>query len=71
MNDAWQPIETCPKEDRRRFLVATTQGLVHEAFYLDNSLTPWPWKGVMPASQKVAINLFKPTHWMPLPEPPQ
>jgi len=62
----WRPIETCPK-DGSRFLVTTTQGLVHEAYYLDNTHTPWPWKGIKPASQKVAINLFKPTHWKPLP----
>lgn len=64
----WRPIESCPK-DGSRFLVTTTQGLVQEAYYLDNSLTPRPWKGVKPTSQYVAVNLFKPTHWQPLPAP--
>ncbi len=65
----WRPIEEAPK-DGGRFLVATTQQLVHEAYYLDNSLTPWPWKGIKPASCKILMNLFKPTHYRPLPPPP-
>ena len=65
----WRPIEEAPK-DGGRFLIATTQQLVHEAYYLDNSLTPWPWKGIKPASCKILMNLFKPTHYRPLPPPP-
>lgn len=58
----WQPIETAPK-DGKDVLVFTHNGLVRLAFYdkaLGGVWSSWPGR-----------NQCTPTHWMPLPAPPE
>jgi hypothetical protein len=59
----WQPIETCPDDVREALLLAGTYRFVGER---------WPSDGI---SDGVWMDgeyiMHKPTHWMPLPEPPK
>ncbi len=73
----WQPIETAPK-DRTPVIVAVpdkdrTGWIIGEA-YFDTDTTDWWWAGTSndeyhdgPISD---VNWHMPTHWQPLPEPP-
>ena len=67
----WQPIETAPK-DGSSILVALKGGEVREAewfvrWYNDPSKPGW-----MPANMDEEYGHYvEPTHWMPLPKPPQ
>ncbi len=72
---AWQPIETAPK-DGTRIMVASEHGAwiaeylpVYESGYRPDS----PWNSVMLNHWHIPQHLrhIKPTHWMPLPEPPK
>jgi len=67
MSDGWQPIETAPKIEGYRILVArpcATIGanMVGEDYWTDR-LQGGCWAKSTPMAQ--------PTHWMPLPEPPK
>ena len=80
---AWQPIETAPKM-RVILLFAVTDvghdgqpcnwkmatGSWHTGYEDERSrargYTPWAWDGHQLKSYEV-----QPTHWMPLPDPPQ
>lgn len=55
----WQPIETAPK-DGMRVLVIGKSGYVDAGHYIEG----WGW-------EDANGNIMKPTHWMPLPEPPK
>jgi hypothetical protein len=58
----WQPIETAPKDGR--FLVFLSDGAVEVAKRIPNSKT-------MVIGGAFSFDRSeKPTHWMPLPEPP-
>ena len=67
----WQPIETAPKEGREMFVV--------RAFRVSNGFTGWreyttdPWCVWRKDDGTFARwpHHFAPTHWMPLPEPPE
>ena len=75
MKQEWQPIETAPK-DRTKILVFTVHG--------DIELTEWCiienshyeeagndlYRKVIDETTEF-WNSNKPTHWMPLPEPPK
>lgn len=65
MAGGWQPIETAPKDTA--ILLAIT-GFVAVGRWLDNTDTPWPWKGwstnMGPHSEAYV------RAWMPLPAPP-
>ncbi len=65
---AWRPIETAPM-DGTKFL-AYRRGEVATAFRVPwNAGTMWVF-GVQCGSEEHWPNV-KPTHWMPLPEPPE
>lgn len=70
----WQPIETAPK-DGTKFLAFSPcgpEGPIHHS-YFDNVPRMWVrfycsengWRDIFPASFGPT-----PTHWIPLPEPP-
>jgi hypothetical protein len=61
----WQPIETAPK-DRTSVLIATEDGLVTEVFFEDDK-----WMLFCAGIYDCYWLSEKPTHWMPLPLPPQ
>jgi hypothetical protein len=65
---AWQPIETAPK-DGTRLLLARTQVLSGELIVVSGS---WNSGGSMHMPHWMTPVLgFQPTHWMPLPAPPE
>lgn len=60
----WQPIETAPREDGERILVYSGAGV---------SLAEWRthFKAFSdPECGSLMNGVLEPTHWMPLPEPP-
>lgn len=62
----WQPIETAPKDETRIILGRWSEWL--------GSMEAWDgrwssWGDVW--THKGRTNEMSPTHWMPLPEPPQ
>lgn len=74
----WQPIETAP-DDKTPVLIAVPNKdrdgyLVGEA-YFDGEHDGWWWAGTdygdYHGGPIIEVNYWPPTHWMPLPEPPQ
>lgn len=64
----WQPIETAPK-DGRRIRGQDADGRLHETFWGKTSHVPlYGWNY---GDDVEDLNLWEPTHWMPLPEPPE
>ena len=56
----WQPIETAPRDGK--LIVVYTKGIIDIAF----------WNGPLEYWATFAFYQSKrPTHWMPLPEPPE
>lgn len=55
----WQPIETAPKDGENILLGINLGYLMYaqSSFWLADKWADWDWR--------------KPTHWMPLPEPPE
>ena len=70
MTDAdWQPIETAPKDGRRILIYADIFPGIVVAHWQERNITGEGW--VMdPESESWGAHDAKPTHWMPLPEPP-
>ena len=67
----WQPIETAPK-DGTRVLVFCHWGVDIAQWNQDSYIRkPKPYWSYRRSSSKGADRRFPPTHWMPLPEPPQ
>ena len=68
----WQPIETAPRNDLERVIVCyrmrNGEYFVEEARY-DKAREEW-WAANMHYTDAVGEPIY-PTHWMPLPEPPQ
>lgn len=75
----WQPMETAPR-DGTEVLVAY-YGEVYTAKYIESNVSndypffattvngdPWNCSGV---DYRIKYEYLKPTHWMPLPEPPK
>lgn len=70
MNKDWQPIETAPK-DGKMVLIGREDGLIHVSRWVDAE-----WRigatinlnGVEIARMQIRA---EPTHWMPLPPPPE
>lgn len=67
----WQPIETAPK-DQRRILAYFPDA----PEWYDFSVICWSehnkaWWGCSPSAAGVIDRDAQPTHWMPLPDPPQ
>lgn len=61
----WQPIETAPKDGSR--LLAYSKGWDHEQ--KDQEIAWWNESSGLFRWQSGTI--VKPTHWMPLPSPPE
>jgi hypothetical protein len=55
----WQPIETAPKDDMIEVLTWNGTSVAVATW-------AWDWKW-----QTSGLPAFEPTHWMPLPEPPE
>jgi hypothetical protein len=66
-SQGWQPIETAPT-DGRAVLVANEVG-VGEAQYFEGE-GGWWWANTAPTDY-VDGQVERPTHWMPLPDPPR
>jgi hypothetical protein len=64
----WQPIETAPKDGT--WILLWWGDRTVEGHWLDNSHTQFPWAGWKLRSMVVHNPAHKPTHWMPLPDPP-
>lgn len=63
----WQPIETAPKD---KLIIAVVEGRTRLVKY--GKTSHLPWLGFCLADQGPEdSDLCKPTHWMPLPEPPK
>jgi hypothetical protein len=65
--DGWQPIESAPKDGFGWFLVYN--GIVFKAWYNKDSTGKWYHEAV--GEQQKSIEIEKPTHWRPLPQPPK
>ncbi len=75
---AWRPIETAPKDGTRGLLYCPGMPLpIHVGFYRDRQTLDYGvatrsdsgW--VIEAFAVMAARWQLPTHWMPLPEPPE
>lgn len=59
----WQPIETAPNDEG--ILVAYDSGIISLVDADDNDFCWRPYDGIRTPGREA------PTHWMPLPDPPQ
>lgn len=72
----WQDIETAEPKDSARLLVATSEGVVGEAWWRPNFndvLELW-WAGESSGdyhADTIVNGGHRVTHWAPLPEPPR
>ena len=63
----WQPIETAPKDGRGIIIFYYPKAGMAFAFWHEEK-----WLEVSPGLVSMEENTHcKPTHWMPLPEPPK
>jgi hypothetical protein len=67
----WQPIDTAPK-DGTKILVFDGVDMT-TVRWMDGRSEWWPgeWQLVCAGMNAEECEFYKPTHWMPLPEPPQ
>lgn len=73
MQGEWQPIATAPKEDAKKLLVWSADGL--GIWYRDLYYTEGIGRDYSPGmsgwvDEEGAARYDSPTHWMPLPDPP-
>ena len=75
----WQPIETAPK-DEIVLLSHEMDGkqIVTQAAYSHEKLIWWPvsefsvmCENIIPSGASITFQIVDPTHWMPLPTPPE
>jgi hypothetical protein len=72
----WQPIETAPKDGRDIIVmyIHIETPIVHAAFWLEDEdateETGWWTYDWSEVSRTKMDEHYTPTHWMPLPEPP-
>lgn len=62
---AWQPIETAPKDGDTEVLIYGALGTIKVAWYSGGE-----WKWEYDNDMTYGSTVYRPTHWMPLPEPP-
>jgi hypothetical protein len=62
----WQPIETAPKDGTEMLLYSPVDG-VKSSHFEGGVWQGFPWRSPISRDFQAA----KPTHWMPLPEPPK
>jgi hypothetical protein len=76
----WQQIETAPREERVIIAVPCKRAidgwLIAEAYYRyeDDDEDGWWWANTGPydvGECRLALSGHHPTHWMPLPPPPE
>jgi hypothetical protein len=65
MNE-WQPIEIAPKDGTRIILGWDSGEPTRYGFFTRNA----EWKGWRAATLELSLPISPPTHWMPLPPPP-
>lgn len=64
----WQPIETAPEMET---VLLYAPGLVHVGHFNTTNNKWWTYTNGEGTISEVNLNSWaKPTHWMPLPEPP-
>lgn len=61
----WQPIETAPKDGTT--VLTWTKGLTED----EGAIMPMRWSSTRGWCEYWGNHDLFPTHWMPLPEPPQ
>lgn len=80
MTSEWQPIETAPKDGTPVLVYATRDGWVAKPARLVASYKSGFWQiygaaGGEPKSSNIRdpqwLDVVTPTHWMPLPNPPE
>jgi hypothetical protein len=64
----WQPIETAPKDGTRVLVFEATYGMAVAAW---DSYWQWVERGADYATEVWGNGTIEPTHWMPLPQPPE
>ena len=71
MNSEWQPIETAPKDGTP--IILGFPDMACEGYWMcDPSRNHWGETGWFASDSDVLFeHPWKPTHWMPLPEPPK
>jgi len=67
----WQPIETAPKDETT--VIIGGNGWVDVGFftYVRNWKGQHGWYLLEESWRKYEVSTIEPTHWMPLPEPPE
>lgn len=76
----WQPIETAPKDGTEVLVgvdIATVWIVRNASFVREDDWVPrggcgdgW-WAYNNSVTQEMLEGIYEPTHWMPLPEPPE
>lgn len=64
----WQPIETAPK-DGNVIILADHRGRVVASCWTGDE--EYPWEFLDGSDTTNGWDAHRPTHWQPLPEPPQ
>lgn len=63
----WRSIDSAPRK-KCEIILCVDGGTVTTGYWLDNSWTPWPWKGW--TTNIGPIPEARVSHWQPLPPPP-
>lgn len=67
----WQPIETAPMDGTLVLVfIPNLHEDMHTARFGRQWMRPWKGKGWLWKDENLNYNGFAPTHWMPLPSPP-
>jgi hypothetical protein len=71
----WEPIETAPKDKAIMLCIAGWQPCCGRWWPFDSCWVSFDWDGHFESDQEmsdyVARSSYEPTHWMPLPAPPE
>ena len=65
----WQPIESAPKDGTE--ILCLVDGGIYPAVYTDDYFGDYRFVGWWERNNHYPFNDDVPTHWMPLPEPPE
>jgi hypothetical protein len=66
----WQPIETAPKDGTEIDLWSPICKRIPDCKWLDRYATGWFTRGDR-GWEEISTAMISPTHWMPLPAPPE
>ena len=67
----WQPIETARKDEPELLLYCPGEGMTTGFYVSSKQFTGWTTGWVTAGGYDVGYNEIHPTHWHPLPTPPQ